>query len=363
MDLKWLNRLIQVPTFCMESLQSILPQILRNDWLTSVNLADAYLHISLSSEYQKYLSFCIGGQHFPFVRLLFGLSMAPQTFTKTPLPLVAHLREQGIRLHHYLDNILHWWWLNRGNLFNNHLIVKPIPLVVTTDASLCHFSSLFAQGTWSFPAQHVPSNTLETHAVRALWAFAPLLYNKLVHLKMDNRMAIAYINHQGGTRSRSMTIPYLPGPQNSVADQLSRSHLSSHEWSLNQEVFSMLVDLWGQPQVDLFATPANTKFSRFMMRFQCCQAEATNALICPWNFSLGYAYPPQPLISRFLQRMAEFLGTVIAVLPFWPRRPWIAALLQLSQEPPFLLPPQPDLLIQGHLLHPNPAKMKSTFHS
>lgn len=82
----------------MESLQSVLPAVGTKDWMLSVDLSDAYLHIPVHQTFQKYLRFAIGHQHFKFQSLPFGISTAPRTFTKVLLPVIAHLREKGLRV-------------------------------------------------------------------------------------------------------------------------------------------------------------------------------------------------------------------------------------------------------------------------
>lgn len=106
LDLKNLNRSIRVESFRMESLQSILQAINLGDWMLSIDLQDAYLHIPIHGAFQKFLRFSVGQGHFQFRSLPFGISTAPRTFTKVLLPAIAFLREKGLRVHHYLDDIL-----------------------------------------------------------------------------------------------------------------------------------------------------------------------------------------------------------------------------------------------------------------
>lgn len=78
--------------------------------------------------------------------------------------------------------------------------------VITSDASLkgwgAHYHYYAVQGRWTFKTQNVVSNILEMKAAfQVLLAFSPLLRGKEVLLKLDNRVAVTYINRQGGTRS------------------------------------------------------------------------------------------------------------------------------------------------------------------
>lgn len=106
LDLKNLNRTILVESFKMESLQFILLAINTKDWMLLMDLSNAYLHIPIHPGFQKYLRFAVGQQHFQYQSLPFGISMAPRMFTKILLPMIAYLREKGLRVHHYLNDIL-----------------------------------------------------------------------------------------------------------------------------------------------------------------------------------------------------------------------------------------------------------------
>ena len=153
---------------------------------------------------------------------------------------------------------------------------------------------------------------------------------------------------------------YVPAAQNTLADFLGRELRSNNEWSLNLREFSILTEAWGTPEIDLAATPANAKCVKFLSRVPFPTAEGTDCLLHPWDFNLGYIFPPTPLIARFLSRLRRSSVTVIAVIPFWPRRPWFTTLLQLNTRPPIHLPVSADLLHQGQLLHPAPDRLHLT---
>jgi len=76
------------------------------DWLAKLDLKDAYFLVPLHQNHQKYLQFYWQGTLYQFQCLPFGPSCAPRTFTKMMKPVVAFLRERGIRLIIYLDDLL-----------------------------------------------------------------------------------------------------------------------------------------------------------------------------------------------------------------------------------------------------------------
>ena len=105
-DLKNLNKFINKTRFWMETAQSVLSSIRRNDWMISIDLKDAYLQIPIHPESRKFLRFVSNGGVFQFRTLCFGLSTAPQVFTRVMAPISAILHSMGVRLLRYLDDWL-----------------------------------------------------------------------------------------------------------------------------------------------------------------------------------------------------------------------------------------------------------------
>ena len=62
------------------------------DWMTKVDLKDAYFMIPAHNSNRPLLSFIARGHHYQFTCLPFGLSCAPWVFTKTLKPVAAMLR-------------------------------------------------------------------------------------------------------------------------------------------------------------------------------------------------------------------------------------------------------------------------------
>jgi hypothetical protein len=106
LNLKPLNQCLVKRKFKMENLRSVKKAIKPGDWLMSLDLQDAYMHIPIHKSYRKFLRFKIGGQAFQFLVLPFGLSSAPRVFTKVLAPLVAEARTRGLHLYPYLDDWL-----------------------------------------------------------------------------------------------------------------------------------------------------------------------------------------------------------------------------------------------------------------
>ena len=90
----------------METLSVILAQLQSGDWASSIDLADAYLHIPVHQDSSLFLCSRFDGVSYRFTALPFGLSTAPRSFTRVTRAMVACLRRQGVRIFTYLDDWL-----------------------------------------------------------------------------------------------------------------------------------------------------------------------------------------------------------------------------------------------------------------
>lgn len=121
-------------------------------------------------------------------------------------------------------------------------------------------------------------------------------------------------------------------------DYLSRHTLVRVEWSLNKQVFKMIADLWGSPDIDLFATKKNRQVRTFCSLNPRENPWAVDALLVKWEWDLVYAFPPLPLIARVLVKIREEGARVILIAPFWPKRAWFSLLWSMSVAEPWVLP-------------------------
>jgi hypothetical protein len=74
--------------------------------MVKIDLQDAYFLVAVTLEHRKFLRFFWKDVLYEYSCLPFGLSSAPRVFTKLLKPVVAYLRELGIRLVIYLDDLL-----------------------------------------------------------------------------------------------------------------------------------------------------------------------------------------------------------------------------------------------------------------
>ena len=161
------------------------------------------------------------------------------------------------------------WWISQMQSWNGKSMISAGPdLTLTSDASKRGWGATLgserAQGLWTQEETSLHINVLELKgALFALRTFAQDLRKVHVHLKLDNRTAVAYIQKMGGTRSARMlpitqeiwkfaldreivlSAEYLPGSLNSEADWQSRNYQDSSDWQLKKCLFQQLNNRWG----------------------------------------------------------------------------------------------------------------------
>ena len=92
----------------METPRSILRALQQGQWLTSLDLKDAYFHIGIDPVDIRYLR--QNGTAWQFTVLPFGLSTSLRVFTKILKPVLAYAHLHRVKLHMYIDD----WLLNPG---------------------------------------------------------------------------------------------------------------------------------------------------------------------------------------------------------------------------------------------------------
>ena len=108
-DLSMLNLHLHVPTFKMETAESIRKSIRKGEWVISIDLTDAYFHFPIHPQSQKYLRFQTKKGVFQFQALPFGVATAPLEFTRIVKEVKLIAQARNLRIHQYLDD-----WLLRS---------------------------------------------------------------------------------------------------------------------------------------------------------------------------------------------------------------------------------------------------------
>ena len=78
----------------------------KEDYMTRIDLKDAYLVIPIHQQYHHLLRFRWEDQDYKFICLPFGQASTPYVFTKIMRVVVTFLRNRGIRCVIYLDDLL-----------------------------------------------------------------------------------------------------------------------------------------------------------------------------------------------------------------------------------------------------------------
>ena len=246
---------------------------------------------------------------------------------------------------------VHWWLQNVENSGRDIRQGDP-DIVIFTDASNdgwgAHVGETTAGGRWSEIEGRDHINVLELRAI--LLGLQSLCIVQDVHIRImtDNTTALAYVKHQGGVKSQEchriakqiwiwaenrriwLSAAHIPGVDNVLADYKSRNFEDNLEWELNEKLFNRIVDTFGQPKIDLFASRLNMKVERFVSWKPDPEALAIDAFTLNWSKSFFYAFPPFSCVGRVVEKIVDERAEGILVVPHWPTRPWWGRLVALG---------------------------------
>lgn len=278
------------------------------------------------------------------------------------------------------------WWKDHINNASARIKNKPnVDYVIHTDASTEGWGASDADnpdinGRWSLQEQYYHINVLELMAIKfALLAYLPTNSGcKHVRIKSDNTTAISYINKQGGTHSMllndlaidiwqvcieygiHLSAAHIPGKHNILADQASREFRDAAEWAIPMHVFDKITDLFGVPEVDLFASRLNKKLDRYASWKPDPESTYIDAMSISWTDKFVYIFPPFSMIWPVITKLEEDrVQRAIIVTPKWSTQSWYPRLLSKSIMRPFEIKSQ-VLTLPGtrQRLHPMAPKLR-----
>ena len=255
------------------------------------------------------------------------------------------------------------WWLRCGDLPPSTLAPFSSSHIMETDASLVGWgafshSSSFTQGRWSSSESRWHINYLELKAIfLGIRALFPGSSPISLLVRCDNISAVCYINHKGGTKSKSLCTlslelweyclshnirlkaVYFRGSDNSRADSLSRYFSDNHDYHLSRQTFSALLSHFSvYLDIDLFASRIHHHLPRYSSLLPDPGSEFVDAFSLPWSGNL-YLFPPIVLLGRVLDKFIHDdcqFGLLIA--PFRPSSPVYSTILTLCVSSPVLIP-------------------------
>ena len=270
-----------------------------------------------------------------------------------------------------------WWFSNIQSASKK--IHQPSPdVVIYTDASKTGWGAQIEQGIntcgiWSKSESTRHINYLELLAVDL--ALSSLFNNRSdIHIRVmsDNTTAVSYINAMGGCKSLEcnaltqkvwnwaivrniwLSAAHIPGSSNVDADQLSRDLKLDLEWMLSGRVFKRIVTLFGQPDIDLFASRLNAQVETYVSWKPHPMAKFVDAFTVDWSQFFFYAFPPFCLISRCVQKIIQDRATGILIIPKWTTQPYFTVVLGLLIDTPRVLRASAQNLVHPTLAGPHP---------
>ncbi|KAJ8042119.1 NACHT domain- and WD repeat-containing protein 1 [Holothuria leucospilota] len=163
------------------------------------------------------------------------------------------------------------WWTHHENVLQGRPFRLHRPQTsISTDASLTGWGATWGPnspaGQWSDSEKLLHINVLELRAIKnAVLGWISDLKGFDVMILSDNSTAVAYVNHQGGTKSLrlcrdtwdllllcqrndiNLRATHLAERLNLQADALSRGLRNESEWELSQPWANLVFDLFGRP--------------------------------------------------------------------------------------------------------------------
>ena len=277
---------------------------------------------------------------------------------------------------------VNWWIDNIGKSFSYIKATPKIDYTIHTDASTLGWGACdeldVSNGRWSVEEQELHINCLELLAIKfALMSFVPLHPNiNHVRVMSDNTTAISYINKQGGSHSMSLndiavqiwllcaenqthlSAAHIPGKHNILADIASREFQDAAEWMLIPSVFDEIVNRWGLPDIDLFASRLNHQVPTYVSWKPDPNSTYIDAMQISWSGMLVYIFPPFSMLWPVLTKLEmDRVHRAIVVIPKWPTQSWYPRIVKKSTSRHIIR--SMDLILPGtEKQHPMAPKLQ-----
>lgn len=290
-----------------------------------------------------------------------ALQLSDQNFD-SPVPITADMKsELG-------------WWIDTLPEASSTVFQGQIDVEIMTDATLENWGAKCGThstgGAFSLVERSRSLgniNVCELQAVQlGLQAFVDILRGKTVLVRSDNMVTIAYLTHMGGTKSQIcnsvakeiwhwciahtiwLSAEHIAGTLNVYADYESRHVDNRLEWAIYPDVFGLLCQQFGTPEIDLFASRLNAKLPKFVTWRPEPGAFTVNAFTISWANTYVYIFPPFSLITKCLHKLKLEESEALFIAPLWPTQPWFSQLTSLLIATPVQLPQERLLFLPAH---------------
>lgn len=241
------------------------------------------------------------------------------------------------------------WWENNVCVLNNSLLPPVYAQEIFTDASRSGWGAFCnnkrVNGYWKENELKYHINYLELQAAFfGLKCFAQDVSNCSILMRIDNTTAISYINRMGGIQfphlneltkciwqwceSRNIWLfaSYINSKDNKEADEESRKINPDTELKLCTKSFQKIVNKFGEPDIDLFASRTNAKCEVYVSWKPDPDAMLVDAFTFSWEKYYFYCFPPFAIIQKCLQKIKTEQSTGIFLFPYWPKQVWFPLL-------------------------------------
>ena len=182
------------------------------------------------------------------------------------------------------------WWFRTIPTTKLFLTPRKVEYTFYTDASSTggwgfHLveQNLTIGQRWSVAEKSLHINVLETKAILfSVLSCLKTVFHSAIMIFSDNTTAVQGLKAQGTTKSFPcnkiirkilrfceehdihLNIAHVPGVSNQIADKASREFKNlDTEWSIPDETFENICNIFGQPEIDLFASRLNKKLQKF----------------------------------------------------------------------------------------------------
>lgn len=90
----------------MTTLQDVIPLLRQCDYMTALDMKDAYVHITIHSAYRHYPHFVVSCHHYQLRALYLEVTTTLRVFTKCPAVVTTYLRRVSIHDYPYFNDWL-----------------------------------------------------------------------------------------------------------------------------------------------------------------------------------------------------------------------------------------------------------------
>ena len=133
-----------------------------------------------------------------------------------------------------------------------------------------------------------------------------------------------------------LSAAHIPGTENCTADTDSREFSDDSEWMVSDFVFKIITDLFGTPEIDLFATRLNHKLLIYVSWKPDPYFVSINAFSVSWSQSYMYYFHPFSVMWKVLKKIRDDKAEAIVITPYWPTQSWFPAALQMCIAQPLV---------------------------